>query len=182
MLELVIPAVSHYDEESNKFIESESGTLVLEHSLLSISKWEAKWKKPFLTKAPKTQEETMDYIRCMTINKNAPKNYTLTLDMLKQVNEYINDEKTATWFNKNAAVKGNGPGSRRTITSELIYYWMIANNIPVEFEKWHISRLLTLIKVCNVESEPAKKMSQKELAARNKSLNAKRRAALHSRG
>lgn len=183
MLELKLGGEEYYDEENDRFIESESYVLKLEHSLLSISKWEAKWKKAFLEKKNQqamTIEESIDYVRCMTLNKQInPKVYELiNMYHLMKINEYIDDKMTATWFGK----QKQGPPSRKVITSEVIYYWMITNNIPFECEKWHLNRLLTLIRVCEAEQAPHKKMSQRELASRNHALNKSRRAKHGSRG
>lgn len=188
MLEITIPATELYDEAKQEFIYIEgSKTLLLEHSLLSISKWEAKWKKPFLDETPKTKEELYDYIRCMTVTpKVDPKVYLgLTTENLKAVQDYIDDKMTATWFTdkdkKNALSK---PGFKKgeKITSELIYYWMVASDIPFECEKWHINRLMTLIRVCSIKNAPEKKMSKRDVMSQNRSLNARRKAAGRTRG
>lgn len=181
MLELNIPDIELFDDSKEEFITIKGTTLQLEHSLISISKWESKWHKAFLGKEDKTEEEIIDYIRCMTINKNVNDdiyNY-LSTKVIKQVTDYIQEPMTATWFNEDGK---NAGGGREIVTSELIYYWMIAMQIPVEFQRWHLNRLLTLIRVCNIKSEPPKKMSKRELANRNKSINEARKAALHTRG
>lgn len=180
MLQITVPANEKWDEVKEEFIYFNGATLRLEHSLVSLSKWESKWKKPFVSKEPKTVEQTIDYIRCMTITQNVdPEVYNnLTNENISQVNKYIEDPMTATWFSEDKTAKPN----REQITSELIYYWMIALNIPVEFEKWHLNRLLTLIRVCNVKNQPPKKMGKNELMSRNKSLNAARRKQLHTKG
>lgn len=179
MLRIVIEASELWDEASERFISGDRQELLLEHSLISISKWESKWKKPFLTDNDKTTEEVIDYVRCMTLNKNVPKDAYLRLsrENLERITEYINDSKTATTFSKR-----HRGGGREIVTSEVIYYWMVSFNIPVEFEKWHLSRLLTLIEVCSVKSQPPKKMSKRDVMSRNASLNAARRAKLNSKG
>ncbi len=179
MLSIVIPKGEQYDPVNNEFIETKEQTLVLEHSLVSVSKWEAKWHKPFITKEKKTLEETLDYIKCMTITQNVDPNVYDFIDnkLIQEIYDYIDDSMTATTFSKD-----NSPPSREIITSELIYYWMISLNIPVEFQKWHLNRLLTLIKVCSIKNAPPKKMSKRELMSRNRSLNAARRRSLNSRG
>lgn len=180
MLQIRVPAIEAWDEQREEFvITDEEQVLQLEHSLVSISKWESKWHKPFLGKMDKTHEETLDYIRCMTITQNVkPQTYDrLTISIINQINDYIKDSMTATTFPDRNIGK-----SREIITSELIYYWMIALNIPMECQKWHINRLLTLIRVCNVKNAPAKKMSKREIATRYASLNAARRQQLNSRG
>jgi hypothetical protein len=180
MLQITIPAKESWDERKEEFVKtSKEQTLQLEHSLVSISKWEAEWQKPFLTKDEKTYEETLDYIRCMTITQNVPTEVydNLTPSMINKINNYISDPRTATTFSN----IGNST-SREIITSELVYYWMIANNIPMECQKWHINRLLTLIRVCNVKNNPPKKMNKREIASRYASLNAARRKQMNSRG
>ena len=180
MLYITVPAVEQWDEVKNEFIQSKEQTLQLEHSLVSLSKWESKWCKAFLTKTPKTEEETLDYIKCMTITQNVdPEVYgRLTADNIRQINKYIEAPMTATCFSEDK----NSKGSRETVTSELIYYWMIALNIPFECQKWHLNRLLTLVKVCNVKNAPPKKMSKKDLMSRNAKLNAARRQQFNTRG
>lgn len=180
MLTIVIPETEQYDDVNNEFFTIKEQTLVLEHSLLSISKWESKWHKPYLSKDDKTDEETRDYIRCMTVNNGIDPRayYALTPYNLNQIYEYIKDPMTATTISQQ-----KGPKSREIITSEIIYYWMTAFNIPFEpCQKWHINRLLSLIEVCSIKSQPSKKMSPKELARRNTSLNAERRARYKTRG
>lgn len=181
MLRITLPAVEGWDERKNQFvILQKEQTLQLEHSLISISKWESKWCKAFLTKQEKTYEETLDYIRCMTLTQNVdPKvYYRLTDAHIAQVNDYIGAPMTATFFSE----EGPGKHSREIVTSELIYYWMIALNIPPEYAKWHLNRLLTLIRVCNVKNSPPKKRSKKELMSRNAALNAARRKKHNSKG
>lgn len=181
MLELYIPAKEGYDEAKNEFvIISEEQTLQLEHSLVSLSKWESKWHKSFFTKEEKTYEETIDYIKCMTLNKNVPPEVydNLTWRNVEQINQYIDDSMTATTFSK----EENAKASRERITSELIYYWMISLGIPFECQNWHINRLITLIKVCSIKNQPPKKSSKKQIMSRNAALNAARRKQLNSKG
>lgn len=180
MLQITIPEQEYWNEKENTFITVKSTTLTLEHSLVSLSKWESKWCKPFLSKDPKTNEETLDYIRCMTLTQNVPSNVydLLTNKNIQEIKSYIENPHTATVIYENQ----NGHKSNETITSELIYYWMTALNIPWEAQKWHLNRLLTLIRVCNIKSAPPKKMSQKDLMSRNAALNAARRQRLHSKG
>lgn len=182
MLQIVVPGVELYDEERNLFIPAQKDqTLQLEHSLVSLSKWESKWHKAFLSKREKTSEEVLDYIRCMTITRNVdPTVYDrLTSENILQINNYIEDSMTATYF---AEDKTKPKASREVVTSELIYYWMIAQGIPIECEKWHLSRLLTLIRVCNVKNEPPKKMSRKSILSQNSALNAARRKRYNTKG
>lgn len=181
MLEITIPAVEAYDEAKNEFITViNEQTLRLEHSLVSLSKWESKWRKPFLSQQQRTIEETIDYVRCMTITQNVDPivfNY-LNNSHIKQINDYIENPMTATTFSK----EQGGKSSREQVTSELIYYWMITLNIPVEFQKWHLNRLLTLIKVCSIKNQPPKKMSRNEILSRNAALNAQRKQQLNTKG
>lgn len=182
MLQIVVPGVELYDEERNLFIPAQKDqTLQLEHSLVSLSKWESKWHKAFLSKREKTSEEVLDYIRCMTITRNVdPTVYDrLTSENILQINNYIEDPMTATYF---AEDKTKPKASREVITSELIYYWMIVQGIPIECEKWHLSRLLTLILVCNVKNTPPKKMSRKSILSQNAALNAARRKQYNTKG
>lgn len=181
MLQITVTLVpEQYDEAKEEFIPAKEQTLRLEHSLVSISKWESKWCKAFFSKTDMTDEETVDYVKCMTLTQNvSPEVYEcLSPSNIEEIHRYITAPMTATHFTR---LEKNKP-SRETITSELIYYWMIALNIPVEFEKWHISRLLTLIEVCNIKNQPPKKMSKRELASRNRALNAARRKQLNSKG
>lgn len=186
MLEITIPAMESdelWDEDKNEFIELplvKQQTLQLEHSLVSLSKWESKWCKAFFSKEEKTFEETIDYIKCMTLTKNVDENVYMRLskDNINEINKYIEHPMTATTFNNTGAGRNN----REFITSELIYYWMIVLNIPFECQKWHINRLLTLIRVCEIKSQPPKKMGRREILNRNAALNAARRKQLNTKG
>ena len=179
MLTIKIPAEESWDESKEEFvITKKAQTLTLEHSLVSLSKWESKWHVPFATHE-KTFEETIDYIKCMTITQNVdPDLYNrLTKENVKEIEEYIENPMTATTFSEDR----NG-GSREVITSEIIYYSMIALNIPFECQKWHLNRLLTLIRVCNIKNQPPKKMSKGDLMRRNAELNAARKQQLKTKG
>ena len=180
MLHIVIPERELFDEKTEEFLKTKEQTLQLEHSLVSLSKWESKWHKPFLVKDEKSFDETIDYIRCMTLSKNIdPKVYSfLTEENIKEINDYIGDPMTATTFNDRDSKKPN----REIITSELVYYWMIALNIPFECQKWHLNRLLTLIRICNIKNQPSKTMGKHEIMSRNAALNAARRKQLNSKG
>lgn len=180
MLQITIPASEQWDESKQEFVNTKEQTLQLEHSLVSLSKWESKWCKSFFSKREKTYEETLNYIQCMTLTQNVkPEVYNcLTQENIDQINEYIEAPMTATYFNKDEKSKG----SNETITSELIYYWMIALNIPFECQKWHLNRLLTLIRVCEIKNQPPKKMSKSSIMSRNAALNAARRKKLNSKG
>ena len=154
-------------------------TLQMEHSLVSISKWESKWCKSYFSTKDKTTEEVIDYIRCMTITQNVKNEIynNLTNDNIETVSKYIVSPMSATFFND----IDNSP-SKEIITSEIIYYWMIALNIPFECQKWHLNKLMTLIRVCDIKNQPPKKRSQKEIMSRNAALNAARRKRLNSKG
>lgn len=183
MLTVTIPQSEQWDERNQEFVYVKEQTLSLEHSLVSISKWEAKWNIPFLTKDEKTREQLLDYIKCMTLTQNVrPEIYNVIPDIvIKQVEEYIKAPMTATTVPKSNDV------SREVITSELIYYWMIALGIPFECQKWHLNRLLMLVSVCNFKNKAAsqngkpKKLTNSELAQRA-ALNEARKAALHTKG
>lgn len=156
-------------------------TFQIEHSLVSISKWEARWKKPFLSKTDeRTAEEMLDYIRCMTITQNVDPNiyHFLPESVINEIKDYMDDPMTATTINTSNSQKND----RSIVTTELIYYWMTAFNIPFTCEKWHFNRLMTLIRICDIKNSPQKKMGANEMRARNRKLNAERRKAMHSKG
>lgn len=179
MLRLKFPEVELYNEETEEFFTIPPQILELEHSLSAVSKWESKWKKSFFDERnPKTNEEVIDYIRCMTLNEVDDRVYDyLPPSAMNAIDDYMNDSMTATTFRQS-----NGRPGRNIITSEIIYYWMTAANIPFECDKWHLNRLLTLIQVCNIKNAPAKKMGKNELRQQNAALNAARRARLHTKG
>ena len=180
MLEITIKSCELFDSEKEEFITIPEQTIKLEHSLVSLSKWESKWCKPFLSKEDKSYEETIDYIKCMTLTQNVnPIVYGLIdKDSMKQITKYIEAPMTATTFYDDK--KSNH--SREIVTAELIYYWMISLQIPFECQKWHLNRLLTLIKVCSIKNEPPKKMSTRDVMSRNAALNAARRKRLNTKG
>lgn len=181
MLEITIPKTEQWDESNEMFVYTKETTLRLEHSLVSLSKWESTWRKPFLTKEKKSHDEELDYIRHMTVTSNVdPGIYNcLSNENIKQIKKYINASMTATTFSEKS---GKGKAINEQITSELIYYWMITLNIPMECQKWHLNRLITLIEVCNIKNQPSKKMGKKELMNRNTSLNAARKKRLNTKG
>ena len=180
MLQLTIPATELWDESNETFLYTEEQTLELEHSLVSLSKWEAKWHKPFLTKENKTIEETIDYIKCMTLTENVDETVysLLNNEHLKKINEYIEDPMSATTIKELQRGKRNG----EQVTSELIYYWMTALNIPVEYERWHLNRLFTMIRVCNAKNQPPKKMGKRAIMNQNRALNAARKQQYNTKG
>lgn len=181
MLQITIPAIELWDEQKEEFITSvKEQTLQLEHSLISISKWESKWHKPFLSKETKTREQTLDYIKCMTITKNVEDSVysRLSNSNIDDINDYIDNPMTATTFSNIS----NNSNRKETTTSELIYYWMISYNIPMGCQKWHLNRLLTLIRICDVKNTPPKKMNKKDIINQYAALNASRRQQFNSRG
>ncbi len=187
MLQITIPDVEYYDESAGEFVSIKGQTIQLEHSLVSISKWESKWKIPFLDKRKeKTIDQLIDYIRCMTITQNVNPNVYKGLSKanIKEIEAYIEDPMTATWFSSDDK---NQPQKKKSevITSELVYYWMTAAQIPFECQRWHFNRLLTLIRICGIKNAPPdkkKKIGRNELAARNHALNAARKAKYHTTG
>lgn len=179
MLQITVPAGTLWDERIEEFVSTKEQTLQLEHSLVSLSKWESKWHKPFLSDKEKTFEETIDYIRCMTITQNVKSEVYLflTKENVDQIYEYINDSMTATTFNDPDNTFG-----REVITAEIIYYWMISLNIPIEFQKWHLNKLITLIKVISLKNAPKKKISKQAYIERMRQLNDARRKELNTKG
>lgn len=184
-LKIEIKGSELFDDVTQRFINVKSTVLTLEHSLIAVSKWESKYHIPFLLEGEKTPEQIEYYIKCMTINQNVDPNVykAITLSQQQEILDYIKDPMTATWFSDDPkGGKGKGRNKNETITSELIYYWMVALQIPSEYEKWHLNRLLTLIQVCNTYNQPPKKMSKSDIIRNNDALNAARRAAMQTRG
>lgn len=180
MLTIYVPELEYFDESSSEFITFDSVELQLEHSLVSVSKWESIHEKPFLDKKEKTTAEVHSYIRCMIFSPEDPPDKVeerLSDADYSAINQYLERKMSATWFSDR-----KGPPNREVITSELIYYWMVALNIPFECQYWHLNRLMTLIQVCNVKNQPKKKQSKAEIIARNRELNAQRRAQFGTRG
>lgn len=181
MLQLIIPPSEMWDEEKEEFVRiGKEQKLQLEHSLVSISKWESKWHKSYIHSKDKTPDEIIDYVRCMTLTQNVdPEVYDrLTAQNINDIADYISNPMTATTFAKDEAK----PSNKEILTAELLYYYMVAFNIPFECQKWHLNRLLTLINVCSVKNQPPKKMSKKAVMNRNAALNAARKRQLQSRG
>lgn len=173
MLKLKIEGKEYYNEITDEFIDLPGGELELEHSLYALAGWESKWNKPFLTDKPKTYEETISYLKFMTVNsdKVSPHLYSLVSQKdLDRVYKYMESSQTATWFTEH----GKQPKSRKVITAEIIYYWMVSFNIPFECQYWHLNRLITLIRVCDINSKPPKKMSKQEAARQRMALNNQR--------
>lgn len=179
MLKIVVKEGECFDEKTSQISYAKETVLHLEHSLISLSKWESKWHKSFLDDN-KTEEEMLDYIRCMTIMQNVdPSVYMhLSTENMKEIKAYLDDPMTATTFNDNKRPRSK----QKKTTAELIYYWMITLQIPVEFEKWHLNRLLTLIRVCNIENAPKKKMKKGDVLKQNAMLNEQRKRMLNTRG
>lgn len=177
MLELTIPGKECFDEEKNEFVSSDPIVLLLEHSLYSIAKWESKWKKAFLgtrKQDEKTVSEWLDYIRCMTLNEESiPESvYTsLSREDHEKIHEYTEDPMTAAWFKE----QQQGPRSNEIVTADLVYYWMVASEIPFECQYWHFNRLMALIKICGIKNQPSKKMSHGDVLRQNQAINAARR-------
>ena len=185
MITLYLPDLELFDEVTNTFSTIKGQVITLEHSLVSISKWEMQWKEPFIGKQDLSSAQIIDYIRCMTITQNVnPLLYSgITQEMVDRVKKYMDDPMTATWFRQ---TKQNERSTRK-ITNELIYYWMIEAGIPMECQKWHFNRLMTLIQVCNEERKAAdpnnkQKINPRDMARSRSALNAQRKAHLHSRG
>ena len=179
MLQITVPSGTLWDERIEEFVSIKEQTLQLEHSLVSLSKWESKWHKPFLSDTDKTLEETIDYIRCMTITQNVkPEVYMfISKENVDQIYEYINDPMTATTFNDL-----DKAFNREIITAEIIYYWMISLNIPLECQKWHLNKLITLIKVISIKNAPPKKLGKQAYMDRMRQLNDARRKELNTKG
>lgn len=185
MLKLTIPKLELYDGKKQVFINQDEVVLQLEHSLVSLAAWESKWEKPFLGPDQKSTEETIDYLRFMTLTPDVPPElyHRLNDEHFKQVNAYIEAKMSATWFTEPGAA-GKAPlrRSREIITAEIIYHWMIALNINWETQHWHLNRLFTLIKVCNEKNAPEKKRPKRDMVSERQRLNAERKAAMDTRG
>lgn len=179
MFILDIPTQEAFDESTQKFVRIHPVTIELEHSLVSLSKWESKYEKSFISTPDKSPEEVLDYIRMMTLTPGIDDSvfYALTQDLVKQITDYIGSQQTATTISQR-----NKKPNREIITSEIIYHWMIDLNIDFQCQYWHLNRLITLIQVCSEKNAPQKRMSRKELMERNRSLNAARRARTGSSG
>lgn len=185
MLEVTIEAINKgWDPRKEEFVTIPKTTFQIEHSLLSLKKWESKWHVPYFSTNDKTTEQVLDYVRCMTITKGIdPDVYPyMSRKTIQEIVDYINNPMTATWFTDVNQKKGTGKANQEVVTNEIIYYWMIEMGIPLECETWHLEQLLTLIKVINAKREPAKKMSQKEAMEQQRALNKARKARLHSKG
>lgn len=180
MLTLTIPASEFYDEKHEVFVKLKELSINVEHSLISISKWESKYHKPFLDKKEWTEEETLDYIRCMTMNHSVPDYayYLITPEQAEEIRRYIENPMSASIVPD----MKQGRVGREIVTSELIYYWMVSLQIPLECEKWHLNRLLMLVKVCNYKNAPPKKRSKNDVLKQQRNINEARKAAANSSG
>jgi len=179
VLKIVVGGDESFDETTNEFVVVGGTVIELEHSLVSLSKWESRFEKPFLGKGEKSSEEVLGYIREMMLQEVPEETFSkLSDENVQEINRYIDAKMTATWFRE----EPGAPPSREIITAELIYYWMITFQIPWEAETWHLNRLFTLIRVCNMKQAKPKKMSRAEIASRNRELNAQRKAQLGTRG
>lgn len=180
MLRITITGEEFYDEVTETFSGSGDTVIDLEHSLVSLSKWESEFQKPFLSAGSKTTNEIFGYIRAMILTSEYPDDIFARLDdqNLEKINTYIESKQSATTF----AEIGKPPNRKEVITGELIYYWMVSFNIPFECESWHLNRLFSLIRICNIKQSKPRKMSRSEIAARNRSLNAQRKEQLGTTG
>lgn len=179
MLRLVVVTSENFDEATSTIVPADSFVMELEHSLVSLSKWESRWEIPFIDTEDKTDEQVLDYIRCMFLGEEFPEKALefLTKEQYEQIRAHIDAKMTATTF-RESKNQSNG----EMVTAELIYYWMIALTIPFECENWHLNRLLTLVRVCNIKNTPPDKKSRRESNAERKALNAQRRAQFGTRG
>ena len=180
MLEITVGGTESFDDGTQSFVVVGGTKLQLEHSLVSLSKWESIHEKPFLGKDPKTPEEVLSYVKCMTLTPEIPPEVFLKLGEkeYEAVNDYLNAKMTATWFND----QPGAPQTREVITAELIYYWMTVFSIPFDCENWHLNRLFTLIRICNIKQAKPKKMSRSEMAARRSQMNEQRKKQLGTDG
>ena len=180
MLRITVPAKEMWDEEKEEFVYGDEVTLEFEHSLVSLSKWESKHHKAFLTKKEKTAEEHLDYIKCMTLTEDVPDEVyaRLTQENVDQIVAYIEDPMSATYYFDDK----KQTGSRDVMTAEYIYYCMFANNIPLDFENRHLNKLIAIIKMCGLKNSPPKKMSKTDIANRHRQINAANRAKYHTKG
>lgn len=186
MLEITIPGTEMWDEKKQEFVYTTETTLTLEHSLISISKWEAIWKRCFLKKGPQTYEENLSYIECMSIGKIKDPNVLrgITEKDYNRILDYIQDPMTASYIHTFGSEQKNKRGSSTgdDMTSEMIYFYMCNFNIPFECEKWHLNRLLKLIEISNMKNNPGKKVNPRDLTKSYAKLNAERRAKYHTKG
>ena len=183
MLTVIIEPSELWDEVNERFIQFKDRiTLELEHSLVSVSKWESKFRKPFLSNNEKSQEEIAGYFEAMIISGEVPENMALRWsdENIIQINEYMSSEQSATTFSETAEQKA--AGRSEIVTSELIYFWMVSYQVPIECENWHLNRLFALLRICNIKNTPPKKRSASEIARERREINARRKAELGTTG
>ena len=182
-LTITIPAAEYWDQLTEEFIGVEKTTITLEHSLASVSKWESKWKKSFLSADELSEEEFGNYVKCMTLEQDLPDIVYrgLTRSNLMKIEDYMKDSMTATWFKDKEGTSKKGPVGK-IITAEIIYYYMVELGIPFECQYWHLNKLLALIHVCSEKNTPGRKMSKREVLSQYASVNAARRAKLGTKG
>jgi len=180
MLTIYVPGIELFDENTNRFTYTEAFELELEHSLVSLSKWESTFHKAFMAREQKTDEETLGYIKAMTLTPNVPSDVysRLSSENIKTIDEYINDEMTATKFYE----QPGAPRNRELVTAEIIRYWMVSLNVPVQYETMHLNQLFAVIRTINLKNAPKKKMGRKEAAEQQRRLNAERRAKYGTSG
>lgn len=180
MLTITVSSPEMFDESTLEFVDDPAVVLELEHSLVSLSKWESIYEKPFLGNVEKTSEESLAYIKLMCLTPNVPEEVFLRLtnEHLEQIQTYVTAKMTATWFSETPS----GPANRQVITNELIYTWMIQLNIPIEMENWHLNRLFTLLRTVSAKNEKPKKMSSAEAARKRHELNEQRKAQFGTTG
>lgn len=179
MLKLTVLGTETFNDVTSEFGSEGDVVLELEHSLVSLSKWEAEFEKPFLTNDQKTAVEILAYIKAMCLDPDIPESVfeKLSGENFREINSYIDAKMTATWFNENRSAP-----SREVVTSELIYYWMTVYTIPFSCETWHLNRLFTLIRICNIKHDKPKTMSRSDQAAEQRRLNNERKNRFNSTG
>ena len=187
MIQIVVPKSEVFDNTNQIFRRvTKETTLQLEHSLISLQKWEARWHTPFLVKKGKTLEQTIDYIRCMCLTPNVKEDvfYCIPKSEMTRIANYIDDPMTAT----TVTTRGKGPGPKKKnkiVTAEVIYYWMISLNIPNEYRKWHLNQLLMLIRVINAENasnDPNNKRKKHEVLADYRAINEANKKRFNTKG
>lgn len=182
-IKIVVPAVEAYDPATSSFIDWPAVELEMEHSLASLSKWEATYGKPFLVKTPKTTEEVIGYLQCMSLTPDVPAEVFDRIghnnELFSKINDYIDSKQTATWFRE---IPGQNRPSREIVTAEILFNWMIQMQVPMEFQYWHLNRLFTQLKVISQKNQPKKKMGRQEAMAQQRAINAQRRAQMNSSG
>lgn len=186
MIQIVVPKGEVFDNTNQLFRRvTKDTTLQLEHSLISLQKWEAKWHVPFLSSKEKTLEQTIDYIRCMCLTPNVKEDvfYCIPTTEMVRIADYIDDPMTATTVRHRG--KPGGAKKKKIVTAEVIYYWMVALNIPTEYRKWHLNQLLMLIQVINAENEsqnPKNKRKKHEILADYRAINEANKKLYNTKG